>query len=96
MCTHDAAVFFALDDLTSRGIQTLPEDPASTGILCTWTDPKGSKPAPKILSDVSFIEARSHRSGEPTKKKGQKGLCWQRDVTQCDCHDHGRESIQGQ
>jgi hypothetical protein len=42
-CTHVAAVLFALEDFTSLGYQMLPDDPASTELLCSWNAPKDSK-----------------------------------------------------
>lgn len=42
-CTHVAAVLFAMEDFSSRGHHTLPDDPSSTEILCAWNAPKGTK-----------------------------------------------------
>ena len=42
-CTHVAAVLFALEDFTSRGLHSLPDDPASTEMLCAWNAPKNCK-----------------------------------------------------
>ena len=42
-CTHTAALLFALEDFISLGHHMLPDDPASTEILCSWNAPKDSK-----------------------------------------------------
>ena len=42
-CTHIAALFFILEDFTTLGHHMLPDDPASTEILCSWNAPKNSK-----------------------------------------------------
>lgn len=42
-CTHVAAMLFAMEDFTSLGHHMLPNDPASTELLCAWNAPKNPK-----------------------------------------------------
>lgn len=42
-CTHVAAMLFAIEDFTSLGYHSLPDDPASTELLCAWNGPKSVK-----------------------------------------------------
>lgn len=42
-CTHVAGLLFAMEDFTSLGHHDLPDDPASTEILCRWNAPKDCK-----------------------------------------------------
>ena len=42
-CTHVAGMLFAIEDFTSLGYHELPDDPASTELLCAWNAPKTSQ-----------------------------------------------------
>ena len=42
-CAHVAAMLFALEDFSSLRYQQLPDDPASTEILCAWNAPNNPK-----------------------------------------------------
>lgn len=48
-CTHVAGLLFALEDFTSMGYHELPDDPASTEILCAWVAPRDSKVCTHLL-----------------------------------------------
>lgn len=43
VCSHTAALLFALESIVANGIQTLPSGKTCTEKLCEWLVPKGRK-----------------------------------------------------
>ena len=68
-CTHVAAMLFALEDFTSQGLHCLPDDPASTEVLCEWVKPKDPKVNPVPLKDLSFQQCTPLDTNTCKKRK---------------------------
>ena len=68
-CTHVAAMLFALEDFTSQGLHCLPDDPASTEVLCEWVKPKDPKVNPVPLKDLSFQQCTPLDTNTCEKRK---------------------------
>ena len=53
-CTQVAAMLFAMEDFTSLGHHELPDDPASTEILCAWNAPKTTK-VDQLINNLKIV-----------------------------------------
>lgn len=67
-CTHAAAILWALEDFTSRGYHSLPDNPSSTEILSKWVAPRNAKVEPKPLKEVQFKQVQPS-DDEPSRKR---------------------------
>ena len=63
MCSHAAALLFAIEDFVSRGYRELPDGPAATELLCKWNMESNTKVKPLPISELRI------RKPDPRKRK---------------------------
>ena len=71
-CTHVAALLFAMEDMTSMGMQDLPPDAASTEMLCKWTNPRSNKIQATPIRKVPITKRNPVK---PAKRKFSNATC---------------------